>query len=808
MNSTSTHARKLRRVVASLLAMSAAVANGQTATGERRDDQLFGTTVEEIIVTARKREESLQRTPVSVTAFNAATLERSGINNVAQLARFAPNVEISNGRADGGGSSLNAYIRGVGQQDFVFPTDPGVGVYVDGVYLARTVGASVDLSDIDRVEVLRGPQGTLYGKNTIGGAINVFTKKPSLDQELAGSLELTGGEFDRTDVKGYVMFPIVDGKLAAKVSGAFLKRDPAAERVLLGEGLGDEDKKILRLALRWAPTDTLDVLLAGDYQRQRQDGPIGTMVNRITSDVVLGPVGVPGDPTPSTPFDFADLYNQVIVPLYLNPTLGLPADSQYDRRWITHDYRKSNGTDPVYDDNDISGVSLAVDWEITDAVTLKSITAYRSIDADFPRDGDHTPYPVVATRNFFNQNQFSQELQLSGTSWSDRLEWLTGVYYMYERGRDDNKVELFDGLYQVIGDPSLTFNYLPLNKIKIDTYAIFGQGTYALGDTLALTLGLRYSKDEKEYFQDHRLQQIPDPDYPDGLARFVGPRTLTDEWDSFTPKVGLEYTPTDTLLVYGSYARGFKSGGWSPRPTQNNDTDLAYDEEFVDSFEVGTKSQLLDGRMNLNLAAFYNLYKDVQVTTIGSQGVGTLLLLTRNVGDAILYGAEAEIVARPAPGLDLNLAVGYLHNEWDEINIDDPGLTTEDKLVDAPEWTATIGAQYALPIGDAGDLVLRADASYKSLTWKDPFNLRRPTDLPLSEGYEVTVDKMAQDAFWLMNARIAFQTADDAWEFAVFGTNLTDEEYITSITPVTTFGYDEAYYGRPREWGVSIRYSF
>jgi iron complex outermembrane receptor protein len=379
---------------------------------------------------------------------------------------------------------------------------------------------------------------------------------------------------------------------------------------------------------------------------------------------------------------------------------------------------------------------------------------------------------------------------------------------MYERGRDDNKVELFDGLYQVIGDPTLTFNYLPLNEIKVDTYAVFGQGTYALTDDLGLTLGLRYSKDEKEYFQDHRLQQVPNPDYPDGLERFVGPRTLTDEWDSVTPKIGIEYTPTDELLVYGSYARGFKSGGWSPRPTQNNDTDLAYDEEYVDSLEIGTKSQLFDGRMNLNLAAFYNLYKDVQVTTIGSQGGGTLLLLTRNVGDAILYGAEAEIVARPTRSLDLNLAVGYLHNEWDKIKIADPDLTTDDKLVDAPEWTATFGGQYTLPIGDAGDLVLRADASYKSLTWKDPFNLRRPTNLPLEEGYEVTVGRMAQDAFWLLNARVAFRTADDAWEFAVFGTNLTDEEYITSITPVTTFGYDEAYYGRPREWGVSIRYSF
>lgn len=872
-NGQTTNRRPMIRAL--LFSSAAAVFLSDTALAQS------GPMLEEITVTAQRREQNLQDTSVSVTAFSSLSLRQKEVTNLIGLARFTPNVEMNNGRADGGGSSLNAYIRGVGQQDFIFPTDPGVGLYVDDVYMARTIAGALDLSDVERIEILRGPQGTLYGKNTIGGAIKIISKPAVLDGDWTGTLEGATGRYGRADFKGYVSGPLIDGKLGIKLSAASLHRDGYGERAFDDVDLGDEGKQMGSVALRWQANEDVEVTLRGSYSRQRQNGPVGSMVNRMPSDVDLTDLaglligGIPGspfagatDPTPENPFLFDDLYNALIVPT-LNAREGLPAGTLYDNRWVSTDPFVSNGTAPSFDNNDIWTFSADVAWNINENLSLKSITAYRDMEAEFPRDGDHSPYPVSYTHNKVSQEQFSQEFQLSGTLMDDRLNFVTGVYYMNEKAFDNNRVELFSGLYEVLspiapflygpsgdgtnGDyttPAFSYDYFPLNKIDINTYAVFGQVTFDVSEQFSVTLGGRYSEDRKTYTQDHILQLVADPQFADGgsydgdvdplrdvgLARYVGPRELKDNWGSFTPKVGLDYRVTEDNLLYATWSKGFKSGGWSPRPTQQNATDLSYDPEKLSTFEIGSKNTLLDGRMTFNVAAFYSDYKDVQVTTIGSSSTGALLLLTRNIGDAELYGLEAEVAARPIEGLDLSAAMGYLHNKWDKFNrasctpgifdatggqFCDTDLSLDDKLVDAPEWTLNLGAEYTVPLGEIGSLSLRGDASFRSKTWKDPYNLGGGTDYlgnadPRATGpavgeddmYAITVRELSQPSYWLVNLRAAYRTSDEDWEIALAVTNVTNEKYIMSITPVRNFGYDEAYFGRPREWSLSVRHSF
>ncbi|MFV3077386.1 TonB-dependent receptor [Niveispirillum fermenti] len=864
--------------------------------------------LDEIVVTAQRRAERLQEAPVSVTAFTASTLTDQAVSNLVGIARFTPNVEISSGRADGGGSSLNAYIRGVGQQDFLFPTDPGVGLYVDDVYLARTIGGALDLSDVERLEVLRGPQGTLYGKNTVGGAIKIVTKPVIVDGAFEGSIEGTTGSYHRSDVKAYVSGPIVPGVLGFKLSGASIHRNGWGRNVTTGEDLSDEGKQLVRGAIRWLPSENLDITIQGDYQRQRQNGPAGSLVNRYPSDTapslglppevvaalgfeptafqyfaaLAGAPTIPGlpgglpplavDPTPSDGlFRFDDLYNSVIVP-YWNQKLGLPAGTKFDSRWISDKPGVSSSLDPSKDNNEVWGLSASVDWDLGDGLSLKSITAYREIDAYFPRDADKSPYPVAATANRVTQDQFSQELQLSGDALNGRLRWVTGGYYLRENAFDDNAVRLYSGLYEVLSpvlpdmyavgpcttgpQPDCTtnafsFDYFPKNRIKVDTWALFSQINYDLTPDLNLTLGGRYSEDKKVYTQDNMLQLVQDPKFgpgtpgytgtippfeENGLARYVGPRELKDSWGSFTPKVGLAWTLTADHMVYASWSKGFKGGGWSPRPTQQNNTDLAYDPEVLYTYELGSKNTLMNGSVIVNLAAFYSNYNDMQVTTVGSSGGGALLLLTRNIGDSILWGFEGEVTARLFRGFDLNLAGGYLNSKWDKFNRSacvaaiydatsgrfcDTDLSLDDKLVDAPEWTFTVGAQQTWWMDGIGSLSLRGDASYRSKTWKDPYNLgggsnwqgqpdvrKALTAAQVAEGYRVTMPELAQDAYWLANLRLAWRNPDEDWEVAAAVTNLFDKTYVTNLLAAATFGIDEAYYGRPREWMLSVKYRF
>ena len=753
-----------------------------------------GTALEEVIVTAQRREQSLQETAISVTAFTSEAIEMRLLNNMADLSQFTPNVEINNGRADGGGSNAAIFIRGVGQFDFIFPTDPGVGVYLDNVYMGRTLGGMVDLTDLERVEVLRGPQGTLYGKNTIAGAINLVTAKPT--GEFGGEAKITAGEYDRIDGSLNVNFPIIKDVLNGKASVILKNRDGYGESLADGRDFGDEDRQVFRGVLDWMPSQAVEAEFSADYTHWDQNGPMSNL-----SSVYPSSSG------------FRELFNAIAAP-YLAARDGLPPGSVFDERYITTDEFTTYATGPVKDKGDVWGVSAVVDWEISGKVHLKSITSWREMDLDFGSDLDNTPFDFAQTNQQQEQDQLSQELQFSGLAFNERLDWLAGLYYFRERGEDHNFVHFGHGLLDALeafpgpfiplvpglvcpaplpapcaggaGNPvnlALDTDLIPFTRINTKSYSFFAHGIYHLTEKLNLNIGFRYTYEDKRWFiQESR---------PVSGVYVVAPTYLDETWDDFSPKIGLDYQINDELMVYVQRSEGFKSGGWNPRMFDDKYL-LPYDPEYLTSYEIGWKSQWLDRRLTLNGAVFYYDYKDLQLSSFAPNPDPTIVVLTvQNAGQVNIHGFELEMAAQMTEGLFAQLGVGYQSNEYDELEPSVP-WSIDNVLPDAPKWTINMGLEYRHPLSDKGNLTWRLDGSYKSETYKDPQN--EPDIL--------------QDGLFLLNARIAFDTLDERWQLALFCTNLTDEKYITRGLHFTDFGFTNHYAGRPREWGVSLRYQF
>ncbi|PCI52489.1 MAG: hypothetical protein COB36_14940 [Alphaproteobacteria bacterium] len=751
--------------------------------------------LEEITVTARKREESLQDAPVSVTAFSVSGLEKRGITNIGNIAAYTPNVDINNGKGASGSTTAAVFIRGVGQNDFIFPTDPGVGTYVDGVYIARSVGGMMDLADVERVEILRGPQGTLYGKNTIGGAINVITSRP--DGEWGGKIKVTGGQRDHIDLEALLKFPLVEEVLSGKVAVASKNQNGYVRRLSDGLDFGDTNVDSVRAGLNWTGSENVSVYISFDASRIRQNGVPGNLIDTFDS-----------------PGSLYSLYNAVGAPMFaaLN---GLPAGSIFDDRYVTGDPSLSNATGPSKDEVDTWGISSHIDWAINENISLKSITAYREMDAIIVTDIDFSPFPIIHTDEEQHQKQFSQEIQLGGTAMDGKLTWLLGGYYFNEKATDDNKTLLASGLFQTFeampgafvplvpgvvcpaappapcvggaGNPLnsiFDLDVTPYTTLDTNNWAAFLHMTYDMTEKLAVTLGGRYSYEKKEYFIDSF--------FPASGKISTPPTTDVQSWSKFTPKVGLDYHVNEDVLMYASFSKGFKSGGWNPRPLAPGEF-APYDQENLTAYEIGLKSRLFDNRMTVNLASFYSQYKNLQLTSNGvNPDTGGLLLTVDNAGDVDIWGFEAEVVARPMQGLDINFGLGYMDNKYTDLAAS-TGYSIDNKLPNAAKWTLNAGVQYGFDLGgEMGALTIRGDINYRSRTFNDPQN----------------ASSIIQDGYALLNGRITWDSTDENWQVAFFVLNITDKLYFTSAEDVPAFGLRNAIYGRPREWGVSVSRSF
>jgi len=811
----STLARRHGYAGAALLNSLAMLFHGQSVHAQNTG------TLEEVVVTAQKREENVQDVPIAITALSAKALESKGINNVTELSDFAPNVQMDNTSPFSGSSQvLSAFIRGIGQNDFAFNLEPGVGLYVDGVYYARTLGAAVDLLDLERVEILKGPQGTLFGRNTIGGAISVITRDPS--RTLDYKAELTAGRFSRFDVRASLDVPLIDNVLLSQISLSSSDRDghqdliafPGASRTQLDQGVfvtarnqngsatrGGANTQNVRAKLLWNASSSVRVRFSADYTHTDEDSSPQTLLDTQV------------DPASGT---IASLYNTCIsLPVSTLTMLNLAAacgprgvagtgiagvnvDNNPDNdrlmfgdQFITCDIDKSFAAGSNFSLLDAYGASATVDWEINDAITLKSISAYRDTEADFGTDIGGAPFVVADVSFIQNQDQFTQELQFTGSLVDDRLKWLLGLYYFQEDGTLTDFVPFLAGLVQVLGP----------NFFDNKAAGAFTQLDFALTEKIGLTAGVRYTDEDKEFEGRQRdlnmlpvktgfpINLFPDPNdltrlYPLGVNK----RNFTDT----SIRLGAQYRFTDDVLTYVSYSEGFKSGGFTTRllvpevaivngmPVPGPAPD--FDPETAETYEVGIKSQLFDSRLQLNLAVFDTSYDDIQVTV--QRGISPTF---ENAGDGKITGAELELQSVLGDNLQVSGSIGYIDARYDRL---EPGSLIElsDMFVNTPEWATNLSADYAMRL-TAGNLLFHGDWSHKTKIANDAVNN------PL----------FVQSAINLYNASVGFAPTTGNWEVLLGGRNLSDERYIVSGFQNDGIGVSTAVFSRPREWYLTVR---
>ncbi|RMF11163.1 MAG: TonB-dependent receptor [Alphaproteobacteria bacterium] len=758
---------RLRVVLATTVA-AGALTGGVAVAQPAEEAAVAG--LEEIVVTARKRTESLQTAPVSVAAISSQTLKFRSLDNFKDMANSVPNIDINGGIPNGGGSAAQIFIRGVGQDDYAFPNEPGVGLYIDGVYISRSAGSDFSFMDLERIEILRGPQGTLYGKNTIGGAVKIITKLP--DGETEGELSATVGSYERLDFQGNASFKISD-TVFAKIAASSRRRDGLGTN-FIGQDLGNEDREQVRGTLRFVPNEEWDIILRADYSRQRQNGPAGSMV--FFERNAANAIGI-------------DTINGLLAPARA-AELGLqpPFDTYGDAFVKTleedgKDVYNSFGTEETRDWADIWGASLEVNWQ-GDNIAFKSITAYRDSQIDVRRDSEHTPFEIVRVDNPEDTNQLSQEFQLSGVAFDSKLNWLVGVFGLREKGDSTLFAPLLSGLFAATGGLADNTAFI---TAELDAYsvAVFGEGTYYFSDKLGLTVGARLTYDDKEY-----IYGLSRPE--SGLVP-LPPTELSDSWTELTPKAAIEFRATEDIMAYASVSRGYKAGGYNARALSGNPP-KAFDPEFITAYEIGVKSSWLDNRLTVNAAAFYNDYSDIQLLSVLNLGGGNVETVIENAGKARIIGGEIEAVALPHPDLLLGLGIGILDNKYKEIDAEtqQAGILESNELINAPDFSLNASAQYTAHLGNAGELVLFTDVVHRSSQYRDAVN----------------TPQLKADAYWLWNARATYIPSSQAYELAFFVTNITDEIYVTNGVEVLGLGYVEAYYSRPREWGASLTVHF
>ncbi len=751
--------------------------------------------LEEVLVSARKREESLQQTPVAVTALTAETIDDAKLFNIRDIEQLTPNLNFVVG-ADGSGSSLQAYIRGVGQFDFVVTTDPGVGVYIDGVYLARTIGANLEFSDVQQVSVLRGPQGTLFGKNTIGGAIDVVTRVPK--GETAYSAEVTVGEYDYTAFDGYVEFPVTDN-LAGSLSVLWKESEGWQDRDR-GDDAGNDDMYGLRGHLNWDVSDNWNSHLIVDTVDQDQN-----VYPRVLEDF---------DSTQLFPF----LFNAYV--------LGLPpgqsccaANSDIDRSHVLN--REDR------DELETLGANWTNSWDLG-SVTLKSITGYRELDSEIFRDSDNSVESYFSVETHFDTEQFTQEFLLTNND-GGSLEWLAGLYYFYEDADNYTGVTVGDGLFEALsalpmsetlpdGTP-LVFLAVPFDLTldydrnqEINSYAAYFSANWHVTDSLRLNVAARYT-DEKKELQTYTIKRasqtpiaVPGPTAPSQCDDVV-PRgngsviSCEEDWDEFSPKIGVDYDLAENVLGYAHVSRGFRSGVFNGRPISTEEISVA-DPETVTAYEVGFKSRLLDETLQLNGAVFYNDYEDQQflVNRSSMDTAAGLVLLVDNAGESSLTGAELEFTWLATDAFTIAGSAAWLDPEYDKFEQTDFVTGEVQDLSnrvfrDVPEWTASLYAQYVCSFSNGGSLRLRGDMSYRDDIYY--------TNDDTSPSFEL----LHADSFTTYNAGITYVTSGGDWEIGVYGRNLGDEREIIGGFDVASFGSTDVAYTEPRRYFASVKYT-
>jgi outer membrane receptor protein involved in Fe transport len=830
-----------------------------------------------VIVTAQRREQRLQDVPIAVSAFTAQNLQERAVSDVSQLSNISPNVTLDGGTPFSASSQvLSAYIRGIGANDFAFNLDPGVGIYLDGVYLARTVGANQDLLDVERIEVLRGPQGTLFGRNTIGGAINIVTRAPGDHFAFRG--DATTGSFNRIRVRASVDFPIAPG-LSMSLTGSFHDRDGYVHHVpytgvganLIGNSTPTDSFLLAgydrhnteggdhtwngRARIDYDNGGPLRMTLTGDYSNTDSSQLPNTVL--ATTGFISGPfAGLnPNDLGPafgfpiqtaldvatgSSGFLFLGLYNFCInataaeiasrnaanlcgpratlagpntsVPL-ADPVLGganqpgnpAPNLIPYDNRFISPNIDRSYANGPGFSDLVTWGVAGTLEYDLNENLTLKSITAYRELHWDAAMDLDGAPITALQVSFSMNQWQFSEETQLVGNFLDNRLNFVLGAYYFKESGDLHDYVPFIEGLLQVDGP----------NNLATENYAFFGQLDWRIADWVGVTLGGRYTHENKEFegFQSDRngfnydlfncpnynsplcvaLVGFNDPNQP---LRYFPAGVNHKVFNNFSPRVGIQLHPSEEVMVYGSWSRGYKTGGWTTRLSNPLPTAPDFDEEEAESFELGLKSYFAGRRGVFNLALFTTRYTGIQLNF--QQGVSPTI---QNAGNARIKGAEVELSWAINDVLRIDSSVGIINAEYTSVLPQSQvaatplqaGVFPGAPLPKTPDFTINISPRLRFPLGGSlGSLTLVGDYTYTSPLWNDTertFLLRR-------------------EETHVVNASLTWRSMDSRFSFTGGITNLLDERYLVTGQAQIAGGVIYGTYSRPREWYIRAGVQF
>ncbi len=794
MAGTRSHILATSAVAACVMALMSSAAHAQVGgTPTEADAATEGSAaLEDIVVTARRREENLQNTPVAVTAVTAAMIEERGISNISEIAASTPSLRFDSGAAISGSSNTaTVFIRGIGQTDFNLTIDPGVGIYLDGVFISRSVGALIETTDVERIEVLRGPQGTLFGKNTIGGAVSITSRQP--DDELRFTGEITGGSFNRFDARASINIPLAEG-FSILATGATINRDGNVRRLIDGDRAGNRNQLFGRLVARAELNPDWTVTAAFDITRVREN-TIGTTALRIFEQ----------NPSPATiGVHFATVWNQAIFGAQCAPNIAsrLTNPNCFNQQYVTGDPDTTFADGNNRSDSDTLGASLTIEGQIG-SVGVKSITAYRDLNSIFELDPDNSPLPITTTANDYSQNQFSQEFQFSGSLFNDRLNYLVGLYYLRERGNDINR------LSAVVAD------FTSGGRVENQSYAAFAQLGFEVTDRLSITLGGRFTSEQKNFLPDQFISAdrtpggqllflsrcfvatVPTiPPNPgcvaDPLLNPNGNRILpfvevSRSFDEFTPAITVDFQASDDVLAYATFSRGFKSGGFTQRIFPPIPATPSFDPEFVTSYEVGIKTELFDRRVRWNSAIFYNDYSDLQI--IVAEGFAPVV---RNAGSARIWGVESEVQAVVSPWLRVDGSVSYLNARYQQVSPAAFPVTTASRLVNTPEWQFALGATATLYRGDSFEVRARGDVSHSSSLAKDAEN----------------TPELIQGAYTLLSASVTVAEPDDAWAVSLGVTNLGDERYLVTGNYNPSVGTVYGVFNRPREWYARVRFSF
>lgn len=746
----------MNRMVKCALLAGAAFSAMATAAQAQTAPQDATTAVEDIIVTARRTEESAQKTPLALTAFSGETLERTGAQQVTDLQGAVPNLNLVQGR--GSSNSTNIYIRGVGQPDSLQTFDPAVGVYVDDVYYSRIRGTQFDLLDLERVEILRGPQGTLYGKNTIGGAMKLVSRRPGQEFRARGSVAY--GDYDLIEAQGAVSGPVTDN-LALGLSVLHSERGGYVTDPSTGAEYNDKHSQAARASLAWDPASNFRIDFNLDYSKDDAGMTVGQAQNSLT--YLAGGVVYPvASPTPE--FDFKT-----------RTTPGLPNETRLET-W---------------------GTSLRATWDLSDALTLKSITAYRELATDDYIDFDATELEIADALVAVDQNQFSQELQLTYSA--DRINAVAGLYYLRENV-DSHQESYNDDL---LGPAFLNSGFLRTidDTLETTSKAIYGNLSYDMTDKLRLSAGVRYTEEEKDYWRTTST-------FYSLLPAFNATYLFTPDvgkYDDTSIMLSADYQLSADAMVYARYSQGFKSGGFNGRANSATEA-TEYQPETADTFEVGAKTTFWDRRFRLNAAAFLTKYEDFQARVAGLDtdpvtGLPAPVLSVLNAGQLDIFGFELESVLVPVQGLTLDAQLGFLDADYKEFNdtrfTNFNGSRAFQDPAFSPKWTLRMGGQYEWLLQGGSALVIGGSAKYRS-------EMALAVDNTLANS-DVKLASMYQDSYWLYDARVVWSDSSDRYSIGLYGQNLSDEVYKTDAQEFSSIGnIRTAYFGAPRTWMVKF----